>query len=62
MKSDGEYKKLLSPMNRFHVTGYDSGKLGTFRNNVFFSIGIYQYRVIIINSPRYEDDLCPGKK
>lgn len=23
-------------MNRFHVTGYDNGKLGTFRNNTFF--------------------------
>lgn len=39
--------KKISPMNRFHVTGYDNKKLGTFKNNIFFSTGIYQYIVII---------------
>lgn len=35
IKSDEEYKKTLLPMNRFHITGYDNGKLGTFKN-IFF--------------------------
>lgn len=45
-ESDEEYKNLLS--RRFQVPCYDNGKLGTFKNNVFFlpvylSIWSYNY-------------------
>jgi hypothetical protein len=34
IKSNGGYEKDLSPMNRFHISGYENEKLGTLKKYI----------------------------